>query len=677
VANRLASARSLYLRQHAGNPVDWWPWCEEALGLARMQQRPVLLSIGYSACHWCHVMAHESFEDEATARVMNALFVNIKVDREERPDLDHVYQAAHQALTGRPGGWPLTVFLDPENLLPFFAGTYFPPQPRHGLPGFADLVQRVREWYDAHPGERGEQAAQLGAWLASLDAHAPGEIADEAPLRTAFTRWRADFDAEYGGHAGAPKFPHAGELHVLLDTLDADAADARTMLLGSLRGMLAGGLFDQIGGGFFRYSVDARWEIPHFEKMLYDNAQLLDVYARAARRFGDADFGAAAHAAFGWLQREMHLSGGGYAAALDADSEGGEGASYLWPREEVRAQLDADDYAIAALRFGLDREPNFEHQAWHLTARVGIAEMATRLGHPPGEMRSRLDNARQRLLEARLRRPQPARDDKLVCSWNAMTIAALARSARYLGATGFAAAADTAMTALRRVLWYDDRLHRASSSDVTAFLDDHAALLDALLELLALRWRDDDLAFAIAIADHLLDDFEDRDSGGFFYAPRMREKLPQRGKPVIDESLPSGNGIAIHALLRLGRLLGDTRYLDAAERGLRAAHHALDAYPEACAALLRALHAWLRPSPHVVVCCRRGEETPWRTALAAATREIDAWVIPDDAANLPAMLDARRMTGDGTAWLCEGMTCRAPLASPEELRAALAELPPA
>jgi uncharacterized protein YyaL (SSP411 family) len=672
--NRLASESSLYLRQHAGNPVDWWPWGPAALDHARDAGKPILLSIGYSACHWCHVMAHECFEDAATAAAMNALFVNIKVDREERPDLDRIYQSAHQALTGRGGGWPLTVFLDPGDLLPFFAGTYFPREARHGLPAFADLLRQVRGWYDAHPEDRREQNNRLGDWLCAQSATpGAGLPAGADPLHEALAAWREDFDAEYGGHRGAPKFPHCGELQAWLD----DAAD---MAERTLQGMADGGLQDLLGGGFFRYSVDARWEIPHFEKMLYDNAQLLPLYARAARQFDRPEFARVALDIAAWLQRDMALADGGYASALDADSEGEEGRYYLWTPVEVEALLPPDIQAVAVRRFGLDGPANVDHRAWHLRRAASVETIAAALGRAPDTVAAQLEQARTMLLTVRNRRVPPARDDKLSTASNALLLAGLARTARLLGNDALLAQAETVRDALHCHVWRDGRLYavaHAGVSTVPGFLDDHAFLLDALLDLLGCRWRDADLHWAIALAEQLLLRFADDAGGGFLFTPHDHEPLPQRPKSFVDESQPSGNAVAARALLLLGHLLGETRYLDAAEATVRAGADALQRYPQACASLLGAWGQWSRPTPQIVVRCTLAMLPAWHEALQTTAPEtVDAWLIPADAGPLPGLLAERTLRGDGVAYLCEGLACRAPIASPAALHETLQALTP-
>jgi uncharacterized protein YyaL (SSP411 family) len=680
MTNRLAVETSPYLRQHAHNPVDWWPWCDEALAVARTRGAPILLSIGYSACHWCHVMAHESFEDADTARVMNELFVNIKVDREERPDLDKIYQLAHQALTRRGGGWPLTVFLTPDDHLPFFAGTYFPQQPRHGMPPFTYVLQQVRSFWDQQREQVREQNALLRDFLRDYgreDASA-AQLTD-APIHAALVQIQRSFDARFGGHLGAPKFPHCPEMELLLD-LPSDSSlkngagtwSAKGMVELTLQKMAEGGIHDQIGGGFCRYSVDERWEIPHFEKMLYDNAQLLPLYARvgspASRRV--------AHELCAWLLREMTDPNGGFYSALDADSEHAEGKFYVWQREKIRAELDSDELAVAERYYGFDRPPNFEQHAWNPIVAASVDDVATRLEIGTSEAETRLARAREKLFAVRSQRVRPGLDDKILTAWNALMISGIARAARSLDAAPLLGLADAAVDFLYKAAWRNERLLAKAGADASrfpAYLDDYAFLLDALLEVLQSRWSERDLAWAIVLAEGLLQRFEDRERGGFFFTAHDHETLIQRPKPWADEAVPSGNGVAARALLRLGHLLGETRYLDAAERALRAAWPTLQQMPQACATLLRALNDFLNASTHVVI--RYGnadEEQAWRAALvAAASNRTDGYLIPASAATLPGTLAAQKYTSGGVAYVCRATQCAPPIASTSLLASSL------
>ena len=664
--NRLATQTSPYLRQHADNPVHWWPWCAEALALARAQDTPILLSIGYSACHWCHVMAHESFADAETARVMNELFVCIKVDREERPDLDKIYQLAHQALTRRGGGWPLTVFLTPDDHLPFYAGTYFPREPRYGMPPFEQVLRQARGFWDQRREEVRAQNLMLGDFLRNYghEESARGELT-AAPIRAALAQIEESFDAHFGGHVGAPKFPHCPEMELLLDL---DMPDKVEFTLVRMR---EGGIHDQLGGGFCRYSVDARWEIPHFEKMLYDNAQLLPLFALAMRANED-ESGArpdadVANGIYAWLQREMTSPEGGFYAALDADSEHEEGKFYVWRRTEVESLLRADEFAVVAPYFGFDRPPNFERHAWNLIIARSLDAVAQSLQITANEARTRLASAQTKLFKSRAQRVRPGLDDKILTAWNALMISGLARAARTLRAPAFALAAERALVWLHREAWRDGRLYAktgAGSERFPAYLDDHAFLLDALLELLQCRWRDGDLAWAIELADALLARFEDSEHGGFFFTAHDHEALIQRPRPFTDEAAPSGNGVAAHALLRLGHLLGEPRYLDAAERTLRAAWPTLQQMPQACCTLLRALNDFLQPRTQVVIRFdAAAEEQRWREP-GAPMRRTDIYLIPA-AARVTGMLAAQKYTSGGVAYICRGISCQPPVNTPD------------
>ena len=660
--NRLAQATSPYLLQHADNPVDWWPWCPEALAEARRLDRPILLSIGYSACHWCHVMAHESFEDPHTAEVMNRLFVNIKVDREERPDLDRIYQNAHYLLTGRPGGWPLTIFLTPDDQTPFYSGTYFPPQARHGLPGFRDLLQGVAQAYATQKGAIDEQRAALVEALERLCEPPPAGavLLGPGPIEAGRRALQRQFDPRHGGFGGAPKFPHPDNLALLL----RGPEQARQQALFTLRKMAQGGLFDQLGGGFYRYSVDERWEIPHFEKMLYDNAQLVGLYADAWASSGDPLLRHACQATAAWLLDEMRDPKGPFYASLDADSPGGEGAYYLWTPDEIRPHLSAEAYRCFALRYGLDGPPNFEG-AWHLVVRREEAAIAQATGLTEARVRQLLEEAEVRLQALRRRRPRPGRDDKCLTGWNALAIRGLARAGRLLDHPDWIEAAIEAARFLEEHLWRDGRLlavHKEGRSHLAAYLDDHAWLIQALLELLQCRWHTPWLDWAQALAEVLLRHFEDRQRGGFYFTADDHEPLLQRPKGFTDDATPSGNGSAALGLLELAELTGQARYRDAARRTLEAAWGALLQGPEAHASLLLALDAFLAPGQRIVLRGPAADLAPWQAAARNAQRfDRRLYAIPDEAEGLPAPLAAHAPRGRPCAWICEEGRCLPPL----------------
>ena len=671
MSNRLAAETSPYLCQHAGNPVDWWPWCGEALALARARGMPILLSIGYSACHWCHVMAHESFEDATTAALMNELYVCIKVDREERPDLDRIYQLAHQALTRRGGGWPLTVFLTPDDHLPFYAGTYFPREPRYGMPPFAQVLREVRRWWDEQRDQVRRQNSALAEFLAEQGrGAASGDVLNDAPIRAALEHIEAGFDPQFGGHRGAPKFPHCTEMELLLDL------DKPEQVEFTLARMAAGGIHDQIGGGFARYSVDERWEIPHFEKMLYDNAQLLPLFACAAHAINDRHDArhdpAVAHDILAWMLREMTAPTGGFYAALDADSEHEEGKFYVWQRDEVRALLDADEYTIAAPHFGFDRAPNFEGKAWNPIIAATLPDGARSLGIAPDHAARLLSNVRKKLLAARSQRVRPGLDDKILTAWNALAIAGIARATRVLDAPPLLGLAENALDNLYDAAWRGGRLYAKADADAARFpgyLDDYALTLDALIEMLQCRWSERDMAWAIVLAEALLAGFEDSAHGGFFFTAHDHEALIQRQKPFTDEALPAGNGVAARALLRLGHLVGEARYLEAAERALHAAFSTMQQIPQACCAMLRALNDYLHPRKHIVIRFDgAAEESAWRHALASADSRTDIYLIPAQAGKLPGILAAQKYAPGGLAYLCRGTRCEPPVRDPTGLK---------
>jgi len=664
--NRLAQETSPYLRQHADNPVDWHPWGEEALARARSLDRPILLSIGYSACHWCHVMAHESFEDEATAAVMNRLFVNVKVDREERPDLDKVYQLAHQMLTQRGGGWPLTMFLAPDDLTPFFGGTYFPKQPRYGMPAFTDLLERVAAFYrDERASVASQNAALRGVFREILPPAAPAELAiTREPLDRARQRLAAGFDPRFGGFGPAPKFPHAASLEFLLRT----GGDALPMAHLTLRRMAEGGIFDQLAGGFCRYSVDPFWMIPHFEKMLYDNGALLALCAQAAVATSDGVLREAAMATAGWALGEMRAPGGAFYAALDADSEGHEGRFYVWQRDQVARLLTPDEYRVLARRFGLDRDANFEG-AWHLHAFVTLEEVAREAAIPGKTAKRLLDSARAKLLAERGKRIRPGLDDKILTAWNGLMIRGLAIAGRLLEEPALVDAAVAAIDFLRREAWRDGLLHASwkdGAARFPAYLDDHAFLLDALLETLQSRFRSEDLEFACRLADALLERFADRERGGFWFTGEGEDPPLARPKGFADDAMASGNGVAAQALARLGWLTGEVRYLDAAEATIRGGYASLARAPDAHAAMLNALDEYLEPVEIVVVRGDPGELAAWQSALGrsyAPRRMVIA--IATDVAGLPAALAAKRPRDRTVAYVCRGPVCSEPIDRPD------------
>ena len=687
--NRLAAETSPYLRQHASNPVDWYPWGEEALALARRTGRPILLSIGYTACHWCHVMAHESFESEDTAALMNSRFVNIKVDREERPDLDRLYQLAHQLLTQRGGGWPLTMFLTHDHQQPFFGGTYFPPQPRYGMPSFAELLNHVADYYRDHLGELRASAGAVVQALGKLEPPpAAGALAlDDGPLRNCRLQLARSFDREWGGFGGAPKFPHAPLVQRALRdwraSASSDAPDLHALYMATLTltRMAEGGLFDQLGGGFYRYSVDGQWAIPHFEKMLYDNALLLGVYAEAAGATGEPLFAQVAHRTADWLLSELRAPGGGFYSSLDADAAGVEGSYYVWETHAVRAALSEAEYAVFSTRYGLDRPPNFEGREHHLIVAASLEAIATARGMSASEVATLLQSARDKLLKLRALRERPERDEKILTSWNALAIRALATAARVLGRDDLTSAATAALTFLRERHWRDGRLLVTSAgaeARLNGYLDDYVFLADAVLELATLRVDPAELRFSRELLEVVLKCYADGARGGFYFTADDHETLISRPKSFGDEALPAGNGIAAVVLQRFGYLFGESRYLTAAEGTLRAAWATMQEYPSGHATLLQALEEMLQPPVIVILRGPAAVIEAWRRQLAAqyAPRRL-VLAVPSDSgaavgdAELPELFASKPALAGGAAYVCRGSQCSAPCTS---LAALIAEL---
>ncbi len=676
--NRLADETSPYLNQHADNPVAWQPWDEAALRIARETDRPILLSVGYSACHWCHVMAHESFEDAAVAAVMNRLFVCIKVDREERPDLDRVYQAAHNLLARRAGGWPLTMFLAPDDLTPFFGGTYFPKEARFGLPAFPDLLVHVERYFREHRAELTAQGPRLREVLATSDqVKAADATTDESPADRAVAELAGQFDAIDGGFGGAPKFPHPGGVRrLLLASVRHADQEASSMLRASLHAMADRGLYDHLEGGFFRYSVDAQWHIPHFEKMLYDNAQLIALYAEAFAATGDDRFRDAAIAAGDWVLRDMEAPHGGYYATLDADSGGEEGAFYLWQRSDFEEWLDAGERAVAIPYYGLDGPPNFEGHAYHLMIATPLEAIAKRLDLPLEEVAARLAGARDKLAAARARRARPGRDDKILTAWNGLMIKALARAGRLLGIPRFIDSAARACDRMRSELWDGTRLSAVAKDGRVSpygYLDDYAFLLDGVLELLATRWRQDDLIFALALAKRMTADFADHENGGFYFTASDHTTPLYRPKSFSDDALPSGNAVAASALYRLAHLLADPSLEAPARAAVDAGLAALARYPSMHAALIEAWEDANDPPAIIVLRGTQGPLDRWRERAHAdfAPRRA-VYAIPDDAPDLPPGLAARAPLGAVVAYACQGLRCEAPVTDEAGFEAVLA-----
>jgi uncharacterized protein len=610
--------------------------------------------------------------------VMNELFINVKVDREERPDLDRIYQLAHQMLIQRGGGWPLTMFLSPIDHRPFFGGTYFPKETRYGMPAFTDLLRRVAEFYATRAQDIAQQSEALKQAFDEISPPAAdaGTALTDEPMAVAREMLAREFDSRFGGFGRAPKFPHPATMNFLLRTWRASAGNeepdlhALYMETLTLTRMCEGGIYDQLGGGFARYSVDEFWMIPHFEKMLYDNGQLLSTLSQAALATGDPLFHRTAAETADWIMRDMQSPNGAYWSTLDADSEGHEGLFYVWDPAEARSLLDASEYEVFSRRFGLDQPANFEGR-WHLHVYRSLSDIATELGMDESEAERLVNSARGKLLSVRNKRIWPGRDEKILTSWNGLAITGMTMASRALRRSDLQQSAQRAIDFLRAELWRDGRLlavHKDGRSRFPAYLDDYAFLLDGLLEQLQTHWRSEDLAFANELARALLNHFEDKQNGGFYFTADDHEALMHRSRTFSDEAVPSGNAIAAQALTRLGFLLGATDYLDAAARTIRASWSQLERYPHGHAAMLIALEEHLDPPQIVII---RGDEADeWREELQKlyAPRRL-IFAIPSDARDLPPALADKKPLERTVAYVCTGMTCTAPVLSLEALSA--------
>jgi uncharacterized protein YyaL (SSP411 family) len=681
MANRLAQETSPYLLQHRDNPVDWYPWGEEALARAREEDRAILLSVGYSACHWCHVMERESFEDPETAAYMNEHFVSIKVDREERPDVDALYMEAVQAMTGQ-GGWPMTVFLDPEGV-PFYGGTYFPPDEGRGMPSFRMVMEAIVASFEGKREEVRERAESIRGHLGAVGEIEPDPaLPSSAELADSVRQLLAGADRRHGGFRGAPKFPPASTLELLL-TRGEPGGEAMAVVEETLDAMLAGGIYDQLGGGFARYSVDAVWLVPHFEKMLYDNALLARVYLHGWQILGHERYRRICEETLDWMLREMRGPEGGFYSALDADSEGEEGRFYVWFPEQIRevlgdgAALGVDVEALLGY-YGVSERGNFEG--------ANILHLA---GGAAAEPPTGLDAARRALCESRAKRVWPGLDDKRLASWNALAIAALAEAGAVLGREDYLdaarACAEFVLGSLRdgegRLL----RTYKDGDARLNAYLEDHAFLLEALLTLYESSFEPRWFAAAREIGDEILARFGDAERGGFFSTSSDHEQLIARRKELGDHPIPAGNSSAALGLLRLEALSGEREYGNQAEGTLRLFARTAVQHPESFAHLLRALDFALEPTREVALVGGEvaDEAAPGDAMADASVADLAAVVRaefrprlvlaagPEGSDEPPLLAGRTTVDGQPAAYVCQNFSCRLPVSDPDALRASL------
>lgn len=682
--NRLAQEKSPYLLQHANNPVDWHAWGPEAFDKARREDKPIFLSIGYSTCHWCHVMERESFENEEIASILNRDFVSIKVDREERPDVDRIYMTFVQATTGG-GGWPMSVWLTPE-LQPFYGGTYFPPDSRWGRPGFGEILEQLaRAWQ----GNRTRIIESGRDMVEQLTAHVKVEgvgRVDESTLESGFYQFRRNYDSRLGGWGGAPKFPRPATNNFLLRyAVHAKNEEAQEMVLLTLREMAKGGMNDQIGGGFHRYSVDARWFVPHFEKMLYDQAQLAISYLEAYQLSGDESFAGVARDIFEYVLRDMTHAEGGFFSAEDADSvidsskphEKGEGAFYIWSQEEINAVLGEPAASQFSYRYGVQpdgnvaEDPHNEFTGRNILYQAHtIEETAAKFGIGEEELRQSLAASAQKLFAERNKRIRPHLDDKVLTGWNGLMISAFAKGARVLADGRYLEAAQRAARFVLDALYRDGvllRRWRDGDAAVPGFLDDYAYFVQALLDLYEADFDSAHLQRAIELTRRMRELFEDVEYGGFFSTSAGDTSILMRIKEEYDGAEPSGNSIAVMNLLRLGRMTGRAEYTDAAEKSLRAFSSKVNAAPSGMPQMLAAIMLHFSPPRQIVLSGERGalapmtevirrKFLPFHTVLWAGSSDVNA--------ELERM---RAVDGIPTAYVCENFSCQLPTSEAAEL----------
>jgi len=681
-SNRLANESSPYLLQHAENPVDWYPWGDEAFAEALRLKKPILLSIGYSACHWCHVMAHESFENEDIAGIMNTHFINIKVDREERPDLDQIYQNAVQLFIRRGGGWPLTMFLTPEKM-PFYGGTYFPPKDRYQLPGFPKVLQAMSEAYRERPDDISRTVQDVQKALHRSGKKKSLSVKKELNpdlLKDAIEKLQSVFDADFGGFGAAPKFPGTPSLDLFLRYFHHSGDDSiLKKVTFTLRQMAQGGVYDQLGGGFHRYSVDAQWQVPHFEKMLYDNAQLARLYFRTFQASGERFFQDIGIEILEYVLREMTDSEGGFYSAQDADSEGTEGTYFIWRPREVHSILGTDSGTVFCSYYNITDTGNFEGQNIpHLTRSIEV--LAEELGRPVDEIINIIQTSKAKLLQYRENRIKPERDDKILTNWNSLMIGAFVTGYQVSGEIRFLSAAEKAAGFILSHLYQNSRLlhtYKDGIAKLNAYLDDVAYFLDALIDLYEVSGKQHYLSQAKSFADILISKFWDHEAGAFYFTSNDHEKLIDRTQPVYDQSVPSGNAIAAQALQRLFCLSGEKTYQERAESILIAFGSEMKGNCFGTGNMIAAADLFLRTAKEIHII---GDLNTKKTKTLLA--KINQLYLPNKVLSFggeglsakPSWRDQNRIAGKTSVSICQNFTCSSPLTEWKEIRDKLLEV---
>ncbi len=657
--NKLVNEKSLYLLQHADNPVNWYPWTQEAFEIAKNNNKPIILSIGYSACHWCHVMAQESFEDSETAEIMNKYFVNIKVDKEERPDLDKVYQMSQTIITGKTGGWPLTIFMSPDKF-PFFAGTYFPNEQKYGLPSFKDVLKRVNEFYSSQQKDIKSQNMTISEIFQNLNKR---NDYDEQINLELLDKTRLDLlnsiDKVHGGFGSAPKFPQSYSLLFLLNS-NINNEESFQYVFHTLNRMCLSGIFDHLEGGFFRYSVDELWMIPHFEKMLYDNGPLISVLCKASKLTSNKLFLKRAVQTSDWIINKMQDKNGGIYSTIDADSEHVEGKYYVWDEKELKSSLDNDEFEFIKNSYFVDSRSNFEGKFhFHITKDAEDFFLKNE---------KRIAVITKKLLTIRNKRIPPNTDKKILVSWNALAIIGLLDTYKLTDDDRFLLAAKKCFDFIKQKLWDGTKLYACFNEKpcFQAYLDDYAYLLKANLELLKIEWSSENLYFSNKLANILIKNFQNHETGGFYFTSINHEELIYRPQTYMDESMPAGNSIAIEALSELGFLVGNQEYIDASEKTLISASNSVQRSNTAHASLLNASMNLLEFKKFVIIRCSHERIKEYRKEILNF-EEVIFYFIDNEESDIPKSLIEKKPLGNFTAYICEGFKCLSPIRDFDDL----------
>ncbi len=657
--NKLVNEKSLYLLQHADNPVNWYPWTQEAFEIAKNNNKPIILSIGYSACHWCHVMAQESFEDSETAEIMNKYFINIKVDKEERPDLDKVYQMSQTIITGKTGGWPLTIFMSPDKF-PFFAGTYFPNEQKYGLPSFKDVLKRVNEFYSSQQKDIKSQNMTISEIFQNLNKR---NDYDEQINLELLDKTRLDLlnsiDKVHGGFGSAPKFPQSYSLLFLLNS-NINNEESFQYVLHTLNRMCLSGIFDHLEGGFFRYSVDELWMIPHFEKMLYDNGPLISVLCKASKLTSNKLFLKRAVQTSDWIINKMQDKSGGIYSTIDADSEHVEGKYYVWDEKELKSSLDNDEFEFIKNSYFVDSRSNFEGKFhFHITKDAEDFFLKNE---------KRIAVITKKLLTIRNVRVPPNTDKKILVSWNALAIIGLLDTYKLTDDDRFLLAAKKCFDFIKQKLWDGTKLYACFNEKpcFQAYLDDYAYLLKANLELLKIEWSSENLYFSNKLANILIKNFQNHETGGFYFTSIDHEELIFRPQTSMDESMPAGNSIAMEALSELGFLVGNQEYIDASEKTLISASNSVQRSNTAHASLLNASMNLLEFKKFVIIRCSHERIKEYRKEILNF-EEVIFYFIDNEESDIPKSLIEKKPLGNFTAYICEGFKCLSPIRDFDDL----------